>query len=94
MNIIRVDLRERVVCKDGFEMSVQWGYHHCCSPKKNNKKFAEMESLDVGYPSEPENALQQYEDSDNHYGNVPREVVEDIISKHGGLIAPKDFYTS
>jgi hypothetical protein len=80
----------RMICADGFEMSVQghWGAY-----SRPRDDFAEgYSAVEVGFPSAREELLMSYidggEDSDplqSVYGYVPVEIVEQIIKAHGGL---------
>lgn len=78
----------RMVCKDGFSMSVQAGYGKYSSPREDC--FPEYDKFEVGYPSDREELLMPYvEDEDRPtetvYGYVPAEVLDAVIAKHGGL---------
>lgn len=79
----------RVICADGFSMSVQAGEHLYCRPRINllNGNYTAVE---VGFPSAREEALMPFaEDADTPtstvYGYVPVEIVEAVIAAHGGL---------
>jgi len=85
--------RNKIVCNDGFNVSVQGGTHfHYCSPREHVNIYHEVE---LGYPSEVEEELMPYIDGDptsddidpldNVYGFVPIDLVESIIEKHGGI---------
>jgi hypothetical protein len=84
---------KRVVCKDGFRMSVQAGPGNYCKPRpsyEEDKKFINYTEVEIGFPSEQEDLIMEYcEDpsipTDTVYGYVPVEVVEQVIRKHGGL---------
>ena len=74
-------------CKDGFTMSVQASEGHYCSPRSDDALWGAVE---VGFPSEKEDSLLVYVENKDKptntvYGWVPVEIVEKIISKHGGL---------
>ena len=76
-----------VICKDGFEMSVQAGQSHYCEPKDVADHYEEAE---VGYPSNEEHLLARYaEDGENLcdtvYGYVPCSIIDQVIEKHGGI---------
>ena len=78
--------KPRIICKDGFSMSVQDGEHHYAIPG---------ETSEVGFPSDIEELLMPYvEDSerplDTVYAHVPNVVVVKIINKHGGRDNGKD----
>ena len=80
--------RPRIYCNDGFSMSVQAGKHLYCEPRENLES-GEYVSCEVGFPSEKEELLLPYiEDpgrpKDTVYYEVPIEVIEKVIEKHGG----------
>lgn len=80
-------LTKRLICKDGFEMSVQASNVHYCSPRVDNATYSEIE---VGYPSVIEEELLDYAEdrlrpTKTVYGYVPVWLVEKIINKHGGI---------
>lgn len=76
-------------CKDGFAMSVQASALHYCSPRETAAwPYSQFE---VGYPSVEEPLLMGYAEdrdrpTDTVYAWVPREVIEAVIDKHGGLV--------
>ena len=76
-----------VVCKDGFEMSVQAGQSLYSEPRDVADSYEEAE---VGYPSEEEYLFAKYaEDEENLcdtvYGYVPCSIIDEVIEKHGGI---------
>jgi hypothetical protein len=76
-----------VVCKDGFQMSVQAGQSNYSEPKDVADSYEEME---VGYPTEEEYLFAKYaEDEENLcdtvYGYVPCSIIDKVIEKHGGI---------
>ena len=81
---------ERVVCKSGFQMSVQASEFSYCSPRENGApKYTEVE---IGMPSMTEPMLLEYaEDPGNPTGTVyawvPSQVVTNVIAKHGGIVS-------
>jgi len=93
-----VRYRPRIVCMDGFEMSVQ-GNEICYSiPKKVTTEF---EAMEIGYPSAQEDLIIEFIDSDTRhptqsvYGYVPISIIEEVIEKHGGINEKEifDYYT-
>lgn len=77
----------RVVCKDGFSMSVQASKYHYCTPRDN---FGPYTSFEVGFPTQQEELLLEYAEdrrnpTDTVYGYVPTDVVEAVVAKHGGV---------
>jgi hypothetical protein len=79
----------RMLCADGFTMSVQG---HAGAYSQPRDDFAERYTqVEVGFPSEREELLMPYvEDAERPtetvYGYVPVSVVLDVLRKHGGLI--------
>lgn len=72
--------RRRLVCKDGFNMSVQ----------DEDFNYCDEYTVEIGTPSEVEPLILCYaEDAKNPtetvYGFVPLDEVEAVIQKHGGL---------
>ena len=82
---------EKVVCADGFTMSVQAGTGASySSPRKGPGPFTAVE---VGFPSQREELLMEFVDAgpedptEQVYGWVPAKVILEVIAKHGGQIA-------
>ena len=80
---------KKVICKDGFSMSVQANSTAYCSPRVDNARYHEVE---VGYPSAEEELLLEYAENPNRptktvYGYVPTTLVYLIIVKHGGMVS-------
>ena len=92
--------RQRIVCLDGFSMSVQADSSMYCSPREDgiDTKYIQVE---IGYPSEEDVLLNEYvegtsnsrldvENAESYtesvYPWVPAEVVKEVIDKHGGMI--------
>lgn len=79
-----------MICADGFKMSVQGHYGAYSRPRDD---FADRyTAVEVGYPSGREELLMPYIDGGPDtdplqavYGYVPIEIIEQIISNHGGL---------
>lgn len=81
--------RPRIVCKDGFSMSVQAGEGIYCAPRMCLDN-GEYESVEIGFPSNEEPLINEYAENstdytDTVYGYVPIELVDEVIAKHGGL---------
>jgi len=84
------DLRapcSKIVCYDGFEVSVQASSVHYCTPRDNEGPYTEVE---LGYLLEPVEAWVEYaEDPDDLtrtiYPYVPIELVEAVLEAHGGV---------
>ena len=84
---ITSSLTPHVICKDGFQMSVQVGQSLYSTPKDVVNHYEEAE---VGYPSKEELLLARYAEDDENlcdtvYGYVPCSVIDKVIEKHGGI---------
>ncbi len=85
----RPDFRSapKIVCADGFSLSVQASRYHYCAPRDSEGPWYQVE---VGFPSAKAEELMQWCESPDSptetvYGYVPIEVVESLIDKHGGI---------
>lgn len=79
---------ERMLCNDGFSMSVQASRYHYCCPRENDA--FPYTTFEIGFPSKRIPEANEYaEEPKRHtktvFGYVPLEVVLKIIKKHGGL---------
>lgn len=78
----------RLLCSDGFHVSVQVGDGNYCEPRNSEGPHTKAE---LGFPTEPMPSLYGYcEDlscpTDTVYGYVPLEAICDVLNDHGGLI--------
>lgn len=85
--------RNSIVCKDGFNMSVQGSKTHYCSPRENLSMYASME---IGYPSKLEELILPFAECKNSptqtvYGWVDVDIIQSVIDKHGGIDIYKTF---
>ena len=82
-------LNKKVVCKDGFTMSVQAGETQYCHPRETGaERYTEVE---IGFPNRSEDLLLEYAEDRNMptetvYAYVPASVVSLVIAKHGGIV--------
>jgi hypothetical protein len=84
----------RIVCADGYSISVQARSSSYCLPRENNVPHTHMEG---GYPSMiPGKELLKYMEGgeytdpcDTVYPYVPREVLERELELHGGIVEGK-----
>ena len=79
---------ERVVCADGFTMSVQADDFTYCAPRNNEGPYTAVE---VGFPSEYEELIIDWAEDDSSptetvYGYVPIHIVSLVLAKHGGMV--------
>lgn len=82
--------QKHLVCNDGFSVSVQCGSHVYSKPKRDNSKPSYYSAFELGFPSEKDDLLLKHAKVLEHsehsiYCYVPREVVEELIAKHGGI---------
>lgn len=79
--------RPRVLCTDGFTVSVQAGYGIYSTPNCDADAYTHVE---IGYPSQKEAALLGYAENriwptDTVYAYVPAELVDKVLDAHGGI---------
>jgi len=78
----------RVVCNDGFNVSIQANYAAYCQPRRNEGPWYMVE---LGFPSEePSPAIMKYAETPDSptqtvYGYVPIETVDAFLNEHGGI---------
>lgn len=89
LGFIRQEIRPRMKCADGFEVSVQASETHYCEPRINGAEH--YESVELGFPNTEELELMEYAEdpvdpTGTVYGWVPVEVVNKLIEKHGGIV--------
>lgn len=82
-------IRPRIVCKDGYSVSVQASRFHCCQPRIDGAD--KYESIELGFPNREDTLINDYAEddgcyTDTVYGYVPVEVVNELIKKHGGIV--------
>ena len=76
-----------VICKDGFEMSVQAGQSNYSTPRDVVDSY---EDAEIGFPSAEESLIARYADDEENlcdtvYGYVPCSIIDAVIEKHGGI---------
>ncbi len=80
--------RPKIVCTDGFKMSIQGNEMTYSIPKKVATEFQAME---IGFPSQQEDLIMEFIDRTEHdptqsvYGYIPIDLIEKVIEKHGGI---------
>lgn len=79
----------RVVCLDGFSISIQANRFAYCTPREDEGPYS---SVECGFPSDrPGSELLEYAEQKEDptgtvYGYVPLEVVRSELLSHGGPI--------
>jgi hypothetical protein len=81
---------DRVVCADGFAMSVQASVYNYCQPQQSGAPKYDL--VEVGFPTAEESILMPYAETPEDptgtvYAYVPVELVTNVIIKHGGMIS-------
>ena len=81
---------DRVVCADGFSMSVQASAYNYCQPQE--PAADRYETVEIGFPTAKEPMLMPYAETpenptDTVYAYVPVELVTNVIVKHGGMVS-------
>nr|WP_318375411.1 hypothetical protein [Enterobacter sp.] len=80
----------RVVCFDGYSISIQANNAAYCQPRDDIEDIAGYDSFELGFPSEADKSILDYAENggnpvDTVYPYVPRDVVERLIEDHGGI---------
>jgi hypothetical protein len=71
-----------IVCRDGFQVSVQASSLHYCIPRNNVGPYVELE---LGFPNGPmPDYMATYSDGDTVWGYVPIDLVRRLIAEHDG----------
>ena len=83
-------LNEKVVCADGFTMSVQAHAGAYCIPRMTGAPV--YREVEVGFPNMEESILMPWAEeahrpTDTVYGFVPVGIVTNVIAKHGGMVS-------
>ena len=81
-------MNKKVICADGFFMSVQANENAYCSPRANHDGL--YTEVEIGFPSAVEPLIMPWAEDKNRpretiYGYVPVGVVNNVIAKHGGV---------
>lgn len=83
--------RMRVMCRDGFSVSVQASHYHYCDPKQDSGPYTQVE---LGYPSNRTNdEVHSYAEfcgttdpTETVYPYVPADAVMRLLDEHGGMV--------
>ena len=83
-------MNQIAITATGIVMSIQGSSFHYCNPKEDSDDGSIYTSLEVGFPTAAIQELLDYaEDPESPtatvYGYVPVEVINDVISKNGGI---------
>ena len=90
---MEIPFNPRIVCRDGFSVSVQAHSGSYCIPRQAQGPHTHYE---CGFPSSVPNTdkFKEYAENDmDHtetvYGFVPRDVIEQELESHGGIESGK-----
>ncbi len=80
-------IRPRIICADGFDVSIQASNSHYCTPRINDGPYMAVE---IGYPSEEVPEWMEYAETpadplSTVYGYVPTKIVDAVLDQHGGI---------
>ena len=83
-------LNTKVVCSDGFTMSVQANQYAYCEPRLTNAE--QYTHVEIGYPTSLESLILEYAEdqtkpTETVYAYVPAALVYAVIVKHGGMVS-------
>ena len=83
-------LYRRVVCEDGFSISIQAGSTKYCEPRRDSH-IGGYSSVELGYPNRPCPFIIDYAETpevptDSVYGYVPAHIVRKMLLAHGGIV--------
>ena len=81
----------RVECVDGYSISIQCQKTSYCSPRTDLLDVSEYTAFELGFPNQVDELIEEFAEEEGNqtetvFPYVPREVVEALISKHGGII--------
>lgn len=94
-NVHARHINRRVVCADGFSVSIQASERHYAIDSAGKNPYFEGEpitypyvSFEIGYPSEPIDPIGPWERDAGPgvWGYVPRRAVEELLVRHGGAV--------
>ena len=83
--------RPRVLCVDGYSVSIQAGkYLYCISDRGLRENAKCFESVELGFPSVEDDLINDLAEdpecpTDTVYGYVPVNLVNKLMEKHGGI---------
>ena len=81
---------KRVYCNDGYSISIQCGAYLHSEPQTPFKSVDEYTSFELGLPNQGDVLINEYAENpldytDTMYPYIKRDIVEELIKKHGGI---------
>ena len=89
------EVKPEITCGDGFRVSIQGSRFHYCYPRVSNiwdYRSLEVQCKNFIEPSLSIYACDNYIKLDTVYSNVPTDLLESIIEKHGGIHVSSEKY--
>ena len=88
-----VKLNKKIICADGFTVSVQANEGAYCTPRQDDAE--QYTQVELGFPSAREELIMSWieiigediDPTDSVYPYVPVSVVTNVIAKHGGIVS-------
>ena len=83
-------MNKKIICADGFEMSVQAGEKNYSHPREDGAR--QYFAVEIGFPSAMESLIIEYAENPEKptmtvYPWVPSAIVSLICAKHGGIVS-------
>jgi hypothetical protein len=80
-----------VECIDGYQVSIQCSSHSYSIPREDFKDVSNYISFELGFPNMSDELLDEYAEdrtdfTETVYPYVPRNIVEALLLKHGGVV--------
>lgn len=81
-------VRPRVLCADGYSVSVQGSLYHYSKPRGDSARYS---CVELGFPNEADAEFLPFADDENNptdtiYAMVPVSIVDYVLEKHGGIV--------
>jgi hypothetical protein len=78
-------INPKIICNDGFSISVQGGSWYYSTPKEKTDVYLELE---IGFASEKDEIMLNYDET---RGYVPINEINECLKRHGGINIQKTF---
>lgn len=80
---------QRVLCHDGYDISIQAGTHSYSHPRDDRGPYSEVE---LGFPNRSDPLIDSYAENPESptntvYPYVPAKLTHLLIAKHGGAVS-------
>ena len=90
--MVFLEIIPRMYAVDGFNISIQTGDCHYCSPRSNKGPWTHVE---MGFPSQEEPAIAEWAECpddlvESVYAYAPIDVIAEVFEKLGGIASEED----